>query len=464
MKINQTYRDILLISFLLIISYIAVYIMPVIIRPLLLGGIVFAFIRSKDNVPWVVFFFFWMSAPANLFYFNDSYFLLLTPTVGIPYSILISIAVFVKAKKDRRTIRNYFSIEKRLYFFYLLILFIVGLFYGGLSFKSWFILMKMLPNLLILMFLPSIINMNKESDRIIKLLYVFTILLFIIQIFEVIFNRPLFNESSYFLYSKDGGLQRNITGTYFVFFTMILATSEFLSKRSKVTPLAIIASISSILILINTGTRGWMIASFFFVISLLIFGSKSKLFKMGIFTLGIFITISFFISEKYYGKYFDNINSSFDRFSTVFLLLEGDLSAGGTLSRLNDRGPRVMAQFEKNPFFGVGFSDRMFEFYDGHVANQSILFQSGIIGLLILYSLVYSILWKFLRRYLLLREGVLKFKVLSLIIGAFGLIIVHFSSQQMFAYMLRGDKIMLYAFWFLFITYYFDKAIAYGKK
>ena len=154
-----------------------------------------------------------------------------------------------------------------------------------------------------------------------------------------------------------------------------------------------------------------------------------------------------------------NFSYSVDRFMTVSKVIEGDATAGGTLSRLSERGPRVMKHFYENPIFGFGFSDKMYDYYDGHVANYSLLMQSGIVGFVILYVLIVSLIYRMLVFYLILspRNGY-KLIVLSMAICLMGMIIIHLTSQQMFGFSMRNDKSMLWAFWFLFTFHYLTKA------
>ena len=85
-------KDLKLILLLLISTYVAVYLVPHIVRTIILTIIVVLFVRSENNVPWVIFFFFIFSAPAGLFYGQNSWFLFLTSKVGVPYSFLVSFA------------------------------------------------------------------------------------------------------------------------------------------------------------------------------------------------------------------------------------------------------------------------------------------------------------------------------------------------------------------------------------
>ena len=90
-----------------------------------------------------------------------------------------------------------------------------------------------------------------------------------------------------------------------------------------------------------------------------------------------------------------------ERTLTMEDLAKGDLTAGGSLSRLTERGPRVMKKFYEQPVLGYGFSEEYYKFLDGHVGNQSLLLNGGIIGFIIIsyfhfiiFSLLYYCLYK----------------------------------------------------------------------
>ena len=116
--------------------------------------------------------------------------------------------------------------------FYVFFLFIVGLFNGGLSFEYWFVFLSMLPNILLILCIPLIIDMQKNFENIKILRYLLTFILFFIQLYEIIFRTSLFPGGQFYL-RPDEGLQRNVSGIYFVFFTLIIALSDYFSSQVK---------------------------------------------------------------------------------------------------------------------------------------------------------------------------------------------------------------------------------------
>jgi len=463
MEKNHTLRnDLLLIVFLVTLSYLAVYEFPNILRTIIFSGIIIAFIFSRTSTaPWVIYFFFILSSPATLFYAEESWFLVLTPTVGVDYSFIISIGFLFKAYISNLNIYNRFVDERNIFFSYILVLIITGILWGGSSMANTFLTVKSFMNILMILFLPVIIDLENDESRIRKLAYILIMVLFVIQSYEITIGRSLFESVNNFFQRGEGSLQRNISGTYLAFFTLILTLSEILTARIKISTWSVIVFIMSILLIINTGARGWMIAISVVISGSLLLVIKRRKIFIGLTSIAFIVLIVLLLPEKYTS----NIYKSFDRLSTVSLILEGDLSAGGTASRLTERGPRVMQKFRESPFFGFGFSDVTRDYYDGHVGNQSILLQSGLIGFFVLYIIILRVLRHFLRSTITLSTGnPYRHKVIIFLIGFAGIIIIHFTSQEMYSYVMRGDKAILLAFWLSYILFYNHKAISLERK
>ena len=121
------------------------------------------------------------------------------------------------------------------------------------------------------------------------------------------------------------------------------------------------------------------------------------------------------------------------RLETLANLAEGDKTAGGTLSRLDERAPRVMKKFWESPILGFGFSGEALPYSDGHVGNQNLLLHAGIMGFTI-----YVILWLtfFLKMYYreknLSKKNKYKNIPMMMIASLLSLIMIHSSSSQWF--------------------------------
>lgn len=210
-----------------------------------------------------------------------------------------------------------------------------------------------------------------------------------------------------------------------------------------------------------SATRGWILS---FSIIILVFGLTSGINKKKVAGFVIFaaIVITLGLSNDMIRK---QVNYASARLETLKSVAKGDITAEGTLSRLDIRGPRVMKIFRESPVFGWGFSDNSRKYADGHVGNQTILLHSGIIGFVILIGFLAYFSIKLLLLYFqkgnqfVLRGGLPVF-----IIFLSGWFIIHSTSGQQFDYMGMPLQIIPQAIFFSFgaLVYSKSKETIYG--
>ena len=205
-----------------------------------------------------------------------------------------------------------------------------------------------------------------------------------------------------------------------------------------------------------SATRGWMISLSIIIILSLVFTSgigKKKTIGFIIFT---FIVISIGLSNDKIRK---QVDYATDRLKSLEAVAEGDITAEGTLSRLETRGPRVMKVLWENPLFGWGFSDISRKYADSHVGNQTLLLYSGIIGFTLLIGFLVYFSLKLLRLYFqknkrfIFKDGLLVF-----VIFLAGWFIIHSTSGQHFAYLGIPAQIMPQAIFFSFGAFIYSKS------
>jgi len=125
-------------------------------------------------------------------------------------------------------------------------------------------------------------------------------------------------------------------------------------------------------------------------------------------------------------------------------LVEGDPTAGGTLLRITERGPRVMREFRKSPIIGWGFSDYYFRHRDIHVGNQTMLLQGGVLGYLFWMIIYIMILYKIYSlgqyKYNILYIGKSYIIILLAMIASF---VIHSSSTHMWGFYGSGQEVIL---------------------
>ena len=138
---------------------------------------------------------------------------------------------------------------------------------------------------------------------------------------------------------------------------------------------------SAAMMSILSATRGWMIA-----FGLIIIMSGLLVRTIDFRKIAALVLLSALLT--FIGSKSDRIRSqvefSRDRLLKIESIRSGDLTAKGTLRRLDVRSPRVLKVWKQNPVFGWGFSDVGFKSSDGHVGNQTLLMFSGIVGFVLL--------------------------------------------------------------------------------
>jgi hypothetical protein len=142
------------------------------------------------------------------------------------------------------------------------------------------------------------------------------------------------------------------------------------------------------------------------------------------------------------------------RYETVQLLLKGDVTAGGTLMRLDVRRPRVMSKFYESPIVGWGYGSVAREYDDGHVGNENLLMHTGIIG----YSLWLLLLLNFIFKMNQLNNKLspknpYKNIPILFIIFIIGMFIINAGAQHFFNYQLSYVGGFFLCFIFVFASF-----------
>lgn len=181
-----------------------------------------------------------------------------------------------------------------------------------------------------------------------------------------------------------------------------------------------------------SATRGWTIymvfviaLSFVFVVK---FDRQRVMTIIGMLLIAVIASQSIPIIRT-------QVNNAVKRMLTLEKLAEGDATAGGTLIRLTERGPKVMKKWEQSKLTGWGFSTGFMEANDFHVGNQNILMHSGIIGAgLLIIFIGYFMLMPSLKYLALPGDSMVKHTMLLFPIYFMGWFIIHSSSEQEFSY------------------------------
>lgn len=435
-KINDAQQYIFILFITLIINnFTGQYIKLIYYTTLL-----FIFYRSKKDFLWLAVFFSVIMSIGS-FYADTKYFFELGP-VKISLLPLFSIAAVLKYVKNRIRMENLFKKPFKIYFIYLVFLIIYGFLVKGNSGHGIEGTNYYAHTLMFLLAFPLFITIPKilnRYDDILRFTNLLTIAVFINifgQFITIIMNKTfleLVGIGETFIDDRFGQyIVRAASGAHINFIVLIVGLYFFLKKEKyfKNHYLVLVVCISFISVIFSV-TRGWIIAFGIVLISTVFITGNIKYIR----TLFIIMVIN---ALAYIA--FPVIKAQTDkvirRMETIELILEGDLTGGGTVSRLTTRHEKVMRLFYDSPIIGSGFSQEAMDNMDQHVGNQNILMSGGVIGYsIILYFWIYFIHSVLNTRNQIIRHNKTEAKAIMVFIPALlGLLTIHSSSTFLFAY------------------------------
>lgn len=411
------------------------------------------FFFSRNNYFWLALFTLILSSAAGFF----SIFVKFIMVGPFPFFVVLYIVIILKFLKERhhQKIFYYFG------FISLLVLMVILRSLTGFDFNEF---MKYDIAILLIPILPTFLKNADEINSFLKLIFIGLLIVFAGQFYHILtgdsFSGALFGagrvEYSKMIERDVEGLVRSVEGILIPLISLIGVV--FLYSIGRGPRYHQVVAFISFISIWFTATRGWMLASSVIILPYLFYLNRGQ-FSRSIITLLIFVAI---ISQV--GILNRQMRLATDRLETVEFIAKGDITAGGTLKRLDVRGPRVMQKWSESPIFGYGYSEEFKEYRDGHVGNQNLLLQVGIFGVIIFLTLIISVLYSVFitgSRYKNARAP--SFTILAAI---FGVILIHSTSRQMFG--LGGDYISQFsiAFVFLLANYFYYNAheLSFVKK
>ncbi|MBI1838105.1 MAG: hypothetical protein HYR91_12655 [Flavobacteriia bacterium] len=440
---------------LYIFTVILNYFTPDIIRFSYYIVLLIVFFRSRNNGFWIAFFWCLIYAPAYLFNVADQNFSL--PYFGLPglgrdiaYTEILIIIIFIKSV----VVKNTTTIKVNPIFWLLVVfslfLFYVGMVWGFTTNKAFRTIRFLIPYTLIWS-IPKLIPTTHQMRTIFNYFLIFTIPVVLCQIYVIFSGQHLM----FLLGGSFSGKKENLNDIQFdsiaelirplysthilllnVFYCLYLLLAKKIgsfTNQLKFIPFYLILSFLSFLI---TGTRGYVLACVLMFILYFFFNVKKIFININYTFIGIALFFLLTITPKI-GEQF---SFSLERIFTIQSIINGDQTANGTLRRLTDRQPIVMANVAKSPIIGFGFSNFYFEHADGHVANPTMLLNSGIIGLCIF---IYFNLYIFFEAYrLYIRTK--RLEILAIIIGILGFLLVHSTSYMVFSFAIGQGNVFAF--------------------
>ncbi len=419
-------------------------------RGLYFTGVILLFWVMRDHVLGLAMLFIMIMNPWGMFQYKpDDVLIPLTSTMGVQYQPFFSLAVFAKVffriRMRRGRVRNYIYQFYPPFFYYLLFLLVIGAIFGHNDLSLYWTFHGV-THFLVFLAIPVMFTEN-ELIRFNKLIFIFTILHILGSFVELVFPNTVMvwfqggaSNTTGIAYGE--GVIRIVSGIGLSIYSLIVAAYYLVRRNSHFSVLLLyMVLVLSWFFIWQSATRGWMIASTFFIISFFLYYSGKVLSARNTFTaVALILLLVFFMPQTLQ----QNFQGAFNRFTTLEALVEGDVTAGGTLSRLTERTPRVLSQFEKSPVFGFGFSQPTRAYYDFHVAIPSLLLLGGIMGLLVLvYTLANIILFFFKKDKYRVYKGVFIFGI-----AIIALLIINASSRKMIGFHMWADVAFLLSIFF----------------
>jgi hypothetical protein len=405
----------------------------------------YRFIVSKNLVFWSSVLFVMLNMPWGLFYYKPyGWYFSLTSTVGISYvsmfGLIFLLKMVISSPKRSLILKDYFTPFYRIPAFFILFLIVWSFAYGH-NMKSIFSFLQAFPAFLLFISIPRLFSRD-ELLKLSKIIFLFSIVHFAGSLIEIV--RPgSFMSLLYFGTPPIGidygnELIRFVGGISIHLYAMVMGL-YYLSKNDTgwTKQFLWVVVILSWLFILNSATRGWMIASTFLITGYFIYsGLRFKLKLKTFFSVLVILLLGIFLMPNTFTM---NLLSAFERLETIEALAEGDDTAGGTLSRLSERGPKVLTRFSESPILGFGFSKVTTDYYDGHVGNHSLLLMGGLVGLAVIWITVLSIVWY------IFRADIFFYRPGSFVFGLalISIMIIHSSSRSMVSFYMPTDAAFL---------------------
>jgi len=432
---SKYFPDYLRFFLIIVLTVVFTYFTPRILAVIWYLILLIWYYRSSDEPFWLVIF---LTTTDGFMSFMGLYEVTLPVLPGLPAIELIQFYIilsFIKASRIKAAPYIFFNRLLILIGLYIIFMIVWGQMMGfSEGINGYFRLAKLTLPLLLFYSVPRHFRSMAFYERLLRFIFILLMTGFITQLFTLLVGQSpagLFNVT----------VEKPVEpGEFRGFYNMAAILIGLLGalfyvaygqkgKFNEVYLYVLIFSAFGMALL--SATRGWII-SFGLIILLSLFIGKFKINRM----IGFIIIIG---TLSYLGwsnaKIREQVLFSQERLESLGALTEGDITAGGTLKRLNVRGPRVMAVWKENPIFGWGFSDVSRRYNDGHVANQNLLMASGVAGVILLtYFFIYFSI-RMIERYIFLpKHHLLKSTTLVFIVFLWGWVFIHSTSGQHFSY------------------------------
>jgi len=450
-------KDYILLTALLIISFISVYFTPMMVNRIVFLLLLIAAYRSKLDYVYLVWFFIINDAPGRLFSATEFGALripLYPVTAGesISFQELFLILYILKCLQMTKPLQ--FIFKKEFAWFLLFGCWVAGyslLF--GMNFDNMVRTFRALLPWSLIFIVPSYIYNRQILVRASLLLFPVVFLAFASQLFTYFTDKypdDYLRGTKFILLGIDQGkVSRSYSAVYITLLCIIQALYFYFNRKSEINQnylgtVMFVGFFSTLL----TATRGWIVALSLLLLGVL-FLSLYSMKIIAVARLAIVSAVVFWIAVFQFPVIERQLDASYQRVKTLEAIAAGDITAGGTSKRLAVRAPRVMRKFWESPLVGWGFSNDYYKYQDGHVGHHNILLNIGILGYIFVNGLFIFLCLKIYRleknNEIRLHEGKAP---LIYLLGLMAVFVIHSSSTQFWGYHLDMVKNLFFGFFF----------------
>ena len=447
---------------LLGVTFVSVYFTPPIFNKFVfLIFLILAYRSKEEDYFWLVWFFIVIDAPGRLFSAEGLYdkripLYSVTGGISFTFSQLFLFVYIAKMYFENRKFDFAFK-EMFNYFFIIIGVFLLYSFLLGMGPGTIVIVLKSLLPWAWILIIPYYVRTPEQIAKVSQLVFPFVFIGIGFQIHTFITGnyldymlRGVKLDYINLVVEEGGKASRVWVSTFLMLYALTQALFYMVSKKKAFSSSNYLAAVvfTAFASIFLSATRGWLLAYGFLIMASVFLMSKSGKVKKLI-NLAIASVVMVYILQFSFPLVRHQFEAALDRFATMELLLSGDVTAGGTLKRIDVRGKRVMDQFYESPLIGWGFSDTYFAYEDGHVGQQNILLNVGIIGFLYLnffYGYLCLKIWVYSGNKQI--RSIWGNGFLVYLFSLLAIFIIHGSSTQFWGFIIEGmtTKITLISF------------------
>lgn len=426
---------------LLLVAIAATYFASKTIASLFYVCVIIAYLIDRDEPVWLTFFF--VISDGFLGFFNnfDAVVSIIPGLPDVEIGQFYVIATIAKAwRSSAAPVPLFYRHLGSAILVYVLFLVAQGYAIGVTpELKFHFRIVKYVLPLALFMTLPRLMTRSEDYRTTFELFAPFALLALFAQVFTLVTHHApsqvlgVRQELEFTEVLGRGQTYRGFYSSGMVLISFFGALFALTTERVPWKRLVFLAVVGAdVLAAFLSATRGWVIA---FGVLLVLYGVLIMRLRPGRIALGAAFGAVVLFALFRVPAVRHQFEEASERMITVGALAKGDVTAGGTLERLDRRAPRVMKKWSGSPLTGWGFSNEYREYGDSHVGNHNLLLHGGIVGALLMAAFLLFFAWKLAAVALALqpadvrRQGLLVFPVF--LVAWF---IIHSSSGQWFQF------------------------------